>query len=304
MGPPELASGRRLFTKREETLKAESPSPAGNLLFFFGVAFLFSWLVWLIGILASNGRLALPLPNPALVLIGAHGPLVAALSLSYREGGWTAVKALLRAGFAVRIKPVWWASILLLPVLLCGLAVWANVARSDFQLDRTLLDQPWMIVPTFLLAFFLLGSFQEEFGWRGYALPRMLARWNPLIASLILGAVWGVWHLPLFLISGASQSYMSFGVFFSMTLALGVLFTWFYLRTGRNLFSALLLHTAINSSLSIFPPLEQRAGGNQMALTYLMLGYLLVALVVVIGDRSLWLRGPQTAAPEGGIEGR
>ena len=127
-----------------------------------------------------------------------------------------------------------------------------------------------MILPTFLFMFFLGGSVQEEFGWRGYALPRLLKIWNPLVSSLVLGVVWGVWHLPLFYISGTSQFYMPFGIFFLLTPLFSLVNTWVYLRTGRNLFSALLLHTAINTSLSLFPPFEPVIGGNQLSLTYLL----------------------------------
>lgn len=260
------------------------------LLIYFILTFIFSWMFWLIGILASYDQITIPLPNLVFVVIGAHGPLVAAFGLTYKNEGRKAVKNLLFSGFNMRMKPVWWVVILLLPFLLSGLTVWINVVQSDFQQDRTLISQPVLIFSTFLMMFFLGGSFQEEFGWRGYALPKLLQKWNPLIASLLLGAIWGLWHLPLFYISGTSQVFMSFGVFFLLTIAFSVMFTWFYLKTYSNLFGALLFHTAINTALSVFPPVEQIIGGNQMAFTYLMIAYVFVALIIVVFDRPLWFR--------------
>ncbi|MGC9356252.1 MAG: CPBP family intramembrane glutamic endopeptidase [Anaerolineae bacterium] len=267
--------------------QTKSPSK-GSLLGYFILAFGFSWFFWLFGVLASQGVLSLPFPNLVVVVIGAHGPLVASLILTYREEGWAAVKNLLRSGFRLRMGLIWWLVSLVIPLVLTGLAMWINLSLSDFQPDLTLLSQPLLILPTYLFMFFLGGSVQEEFGWRGYALPRLLERWNPLIATLVLGLIWGVWHLPLFYISGVSQAFMPFGVFWALGVAFSIPITWVFLRTERNLFSALLFHTAINASLSVFPPIEQEVGGNQMALTYMLIGYVLVDLVIVLADRTLW----------------
>jgi len=261
-----------------------------SLIWFFVLAFGFSWLFWLWPVLASRGVLSLPIPNMGWVLIGAHGPLFASVVLTSRSGGWAAVKKLIRSGFDLRMKLGWWLAIILIPFALAGIAVWVNVALNGFQLDTTLLSQPVMIVPTFLFMFFLGGSFQEEFGWRGYALPRLLSTLNPLMAGLVLGIIWGVWHLPLFYISGASQSFMPFGIFLLLAVFFSIVFTWVFLRTSRNLFGALLLHTAINTSLSLFPPIEARIGGNQMALTFLMIAYLCVSGLLVIKEPAFWMK--------------
>lgn len=263
-------------------------SSAGNLVWFFALAFGFSWLFWSLPVLSSLGLFSLPIPNMLWVVIGAHGPLFASVVLTFRPGGWMAVKRLIRSGFDVRMALGWWLAIIFMPFILTGIAVWVNVALNDYQPDTTMLSRPLMIVPTFLIMFFLGGAFQEEFGWRGYALPRLLALSNPLAASLLLGVIWGLWHLPLFHISGVSQSFMPFGVFLLLAIALSIVFTWFFLGTNCNLFSALLFHTAINTSLSLFPPIEQKVGGNQMALTYLMIAFICVSGLMVAGDFAFW----------------
>ena len=269
-------------------MKNQKPSSNQSLLSFFILAFGFSWLAWLPAVLSTLGLFSLSIPNTVWVIIGAHGPLVSSLILTYKSGGWPAVKHLIRSGFDLRMALRWWLAILAIPVVLAGLAIWVNVSLNGFQPDTSLLSQPLLIVPTFLVMFFLGGSFQEEFGWRGYALPRMFEKWNPLTASLILGLIWGVWHFPLFHISGVSQSFMSFGIFLLLTTAFSVLFTWFFLKTDQNLFSALLFHTAINTSFSLFPPIEQKIGGNQTAFTYLMIAYILVSVLVIFKETALW----------------
>ena len=90
------------------------------------------------------------------------------------------------------------------------------------------------------------GPLGEEFGWRGFALPRLLGHWRPLAAALILGAIWWAWHLPTFFISTMSQSELSIPVFLVNSLALSVIMTWLYQRTGGDLLLMILVHVAAN----------------------------------------------------------
>ena len=266
----------------------DKQSAISNLAAFFILTFAFTWFFWLFGVLSSLGIITFSVPNLIWVVIGAHGPLVVSFWLTYKMSGLPAVKKLLLSGFQLRMKLVWWFVILAVPFILAGLSFWINMARGDFAPDTTLLAQPLLIIPNFLFMFFLGGSFQEEFGWRGFALPRLLALQTPFTASLILGVIWGFWHLPLFYIGGLGQAYMSFGLFLPLTLAFSIFFTWIYIRTDFNLFSALLLHTALNTSLALFPPIEQVAGGSQTPFVHLMLLYLVAALVLIIRERQFW----------------
>ncbi|BFN38033.1 CPBP family intramembrane glutamic endopeptidase [Fidelibacter multiformis] len=268
-------------------------NPKQTLIPFFIITFLFSWFFWLIAVLASFDFFTLPINKIIFVGIGAHGPLVSALWLTGRKDGWTGIKRLIRSGFDLRLSLYHWLLILLLPIVLAGLAVRLNMYMSPFHPDVTLLNNPLFILPVFLFMFFLGGSVQEEFGWRGFALPRLLKKWNPLWAALFLGLIWGVWHFPLFYISTLSQSYMNFGLFILLTLCFSLLMTHLYLQSDKNLFTALLFHTAVNTSLSLFPPIEQKAGGNQHAFTLMTLFYILVTAVVIIKERKTFFKAKE-----------
>jgi membrane protease YdiL (CAAX protease family) len=76
-----------------------------------------------------------------------------------------------------------------------------------------------------LVGVLFIGPVAEEFGWRGVALPLLQRRFAPLWASLILGAIWGLWHLPAFLLGGTPQSAWAFGPYVLGVLALGVIVT-------------------------------------------------------------------------------
>ena len=85
-----------------------------------------------------------------------------------------------------------------------------------------------------------------DVGWRGFALPRLLRRWPPLAAALILGAIWWAWHLPTFFIQALSQSQLSIPLFLVNSLALSILMTGLHLRTGGDLLMMILVHLMAN----------------------------------------------------------
>jgi membrane protease YdiL (CAAX protease family) len=97
----------------------------------------------------------------------------------------------------------------------------------------------------------MLGQSGEEVGWRGYALPRLAELYGLRLASLILGVVWAVWHLPLFFVRGADTYGQSFFIWAMGVTALSVTFAWLYANTNGSLLLTMLLHSAINQSLGI-----------------------------------------------------
>ena len=110
---------------------------------------------------------------------------------------------------------------------------------------------------------FLIGSFGlvrslssalgEEIGWRGYALPRLGARLRLGWASIILGAIWASWHLPLFFLPDSDTYHQSFIVYITQVTAISVAMAWLWERTGRSLLLIMLMHAAINNTQDIIP---------------------------------------------------
>ncbi len=105
----------------------------------------------------------------------------------------------------------------------------------------------WIILVSFSHNLLLGGSLGEEVGWRGFLLPQLLRRNSPLTASLILGVVWALWHLPIDIYAGyLLEGFGAIVIRTTTLLPLSILFTWFYLKTDGNLLIALFLHTSIN----------------------------------------------------------
>lgn len=174
-----------------------------HLVRFFGITFAFSWFLWTPSVLKSNGFPDLPDIAKLPGTFATFGPAIAAFWLTWRQSGKEGAKKLWLRGWRLNFQKKW-----LIPALLFGPIVALLTAALVLLLGGeipwgTILPSPF-IAPIFLLIFITQGL-PEEYGWRGYALDPLQSRFSALTASLILGAIWALWHLPLFFIEGTTQ---------------------------------------------------------------------------------------------------
>ena len=159
------------------------------LIVFFVLAYVFSWWPWPLYALGLS-------PSPII----AFGPFLAAILVLALTTGKGGVVTLLRRMVRWRVRPVWYAVALLLPVAISGGAALLNVVVLGASAPSPAELGAWSgLVPTFFLLLLVpgIGGAWEEPGWRGYALPKLQGGHSALLASLILGVVWAFWHLPL-----------------------------------------------------------------------------------------------------------
>jgi uncharacterized protein len=129
----------------------------------------------------------------------------------------------------------------------------------------------------------ILFTFGEEYGWRGYLLPRLLPL-GEIRASVLLGVIWGVWHLPL-LLAGLNYPgvnvWLAIIVFTFVTVALSFTYTWFYVASGGSVLVAAVYHASTNQFSDTFwaPPLL--SGANPFA-SSLISAILIMTLVVAV----------------------
>ncbi|WP_193310413.1 CPBP family intramembrane glutamic endopeptidase [Halorubrum halophilum] len=257
-------------------------APPAILIQFFGLTFLLSWGAFLPVVF---GLVPVASATP-LVIASIFGPTIAALVLTWRADGSTGLQRLLARLVRVRV-PIRWFVAALLPVGLGLLGWWVLYLTAgagplgQFGGDLGRLPTP-IIVALFLVSSLGSGALAEELGWRGYALPRLQARFDALGASLLLGAVWAVWHLPVFLLTDAGTT-LPFGWYLPRLLALSVLLTWVFDHTRGSVLHAVLLHAAVNGteafvSASLDTPLLELRYGQ--AMTLLTVAAALVVIVV------------------------
>ena len=142
----------------------------------------------------------------------------------------------------------------------------------------------------------------EEIGWRGYALPRLQARRSALSASLIIGPIWALWHLPLWLTGAPGRTPILYAAFVVSAFALSVLLTWVYNSTGGSLLLVVLLHATINLPIRL---LYDSLGSRVTVPVLLYFGLTVVAAIVVVivaGPKHLSRKHRKQEEEEGAAE--
>ena len=203
---------------RTGTLASRHP-----LIFYFALTYSISWPLWLLSRL-TGGTL-----GTLLLVTGGFGPAIAAAVTLRRSGGSLSDWA--RRIVRWRVPVVYYAYALALPPLIMvvlNLGLTALGVQPDWS---AIAGRMPAYLQTFLLTALVFGG-QEEPGWRGFALPRLQQQHSPLVATLILGLAWGVWHIPLYGLAG-----------FVVPLVLAFFYTWLYNKTGSVLL-CILLHAS------------------------------------------------------------
>jgi len=201
------------------------------------------------------------------------------------------IRALLHTLTTWRVPPIWYGAALLLPVIIsaAGIALMTMLGPPLPTFPRTepvraLLP---LLMTTFVATLLYGGPLGEEVGWRGFALPRLQMRHSPLVASLLLSVVWGLWHVPLHL-QGVYHGIFPDGLpgillRIVTTIPTTVLFTWCFNRTRGNLWLVVLLHTAVNNTAGFWLPVTVGM--------YAAMGIMTVTLIIT--DRMWRMRAPE-----------
>jgi membrane protease YdiL (CAAX protease family) len=218
---------------------------------FLSGTFAITWIAWLSADALSPGEAAHG-ASGVLFYLGVFAPGIVALGMTWRAGGREAAGALLGRLFQWQVGIRWFAFALgyMAAVKLVAAVLHRLVAGEWPRFG----EQP--VILMFLAAVFStmsLGQAGEELGWRGYALPRLAARFGLGRASVLLGVIWAVWHLPLFFIAGTGTTDQSFPIYLLQVTALSVAIAWVYHNTGGSLLVTMLLHAAINNTKDIVP---------------------------------------------------
>ncbi len=274
-------------SRAEPVLPGDPTRAAAPLLAFFALAFSWSWACWL---LAPWLKADFPVAATVLSVAGGFGPSLAAVLLVARGHGRAGLRRwLLRCvavpGSANGVAPGWrWVVLAcLFPPVLMGLAAAAHLALGGTLPPSPAAGHLGLAAVNFLLIFLLGGPLGEEFGWRGYALPALQACWGWRIASLLLGVVWAVWHLPLFYSAGMVQSHLPMGLYALSAIASSVLFAWLFNCGQGSIVPVLVLHTAVNAWSLIIPVMVLPDGSNLRPFQIVVGLLALTAVALLIG---------------------
>jgi membrane protease YdiL (CAAX protease family) len=239
---------------------------------FFLLTFAYSWVIWIPSVLDGIG-IDLPFSvtgySTLVVIIGAFAPMMAAITLVIRKEGWKGPKAFLGQALDFHIKPVYIILALTLPVLIhviahylapaFGLAVAKTLFPTEISVAPIVLAIPYFIL------MLIIGGGQEEFGWRGYAQEPLQRKIGVIPASLVIGVIWGIWHLPLWFMAGDLHSAYSFLAFVMMTTSISIMYAWLYNSSGKKLIVVMFFHAMNNTAAPLLPFLHGIEGKPESA---------------------------------------
>lgn len=221
--------------------------PSRTIAPFFLIAFGLAWgiiaafLLFTEQIVALTGEISASHP---LFILAVYAPAIAAFLLVWRHTGLGGLGRFLSRLTLWRVPWPWYALLLIgIPlVYAAGAAVKGNLWNAPF---------PFASFAEMLaaMAFMMVLGPIEEFGWRGLALPILQRRMAPLWAGIVLGAIWGAWHLPAFFLSGTPQSAWGFTPFLVGSICVSVILTPLFNVSRGSILLAMLFHFQLNNPL-------------------------------------------------------
>lgn len=252
-----------------------------------------TWAPWLLLLVTTGDPLA-NTTSTVLWVAGGYGPAIAAVLSAGLLEGRAGLRGLWDRVRRWRVGRWYLTLVLPLPVALVAVLVVVDVGPASLDIAGR---EHWMLLPVMLLGGILAGGF-EEVGWRGYLLERLQPSLGPVVASVVIGLVWALWHAPLFWMDSVSQASFSPVWFTLHAVTLSLVLTWLYNGSGRSVLLAVLFHGAVNGTY------EAIIGGVapdtlDVFLAPAALAYALIAAVVLLrpsrraSEKGRW---DQTAA--------
>jgi membrane protease YdiL (CAAX protease family) len=250
-----------------------------TLVTFFGLTFAATWTCFMAAAnVADPQSLDLSFAfRGFLFLLGVFAPSYVAVFLTIRSEGRAGTEAFIKR--LLRLSPgVHW--------YVFAIGFTATVKLTAAMIHRGIVGSwppfgtdPWFVMLAgTLVSAAALGQAGEEVGWRGFALPKLVDRFGLPRASLFLGVIWAVWHLPLFFIDGTSTTGQSFPLYLLQVTALSVIMAWLYAKSGPGLWPVMLFHAAVNNTKDIVPS-AVRGATDPFALSTSAVAWTTVALL-------------------------
>lgn len=252
---------------------------------YFAMAFAISWTGALIVVAPKliQGRSVSKMDGLLMFPVMLLGPSLSGIILARIVDGKSGLRDLFSRMRRVQLPPRWYAALLIPPVLCLTVL---------FSL-KTFISPVFAPNNFFIGIFFgFAAGFFEEIGWMGYAFPKMCQKLNPLASSILLGVLWGVWHLPVVDYLGAATPHAAYWLpfflaFIAAMTAVRVLIGWMYINT-QSVALAQLMHIISTGTLVMFsPPRVTAAQETAWYAVYACALWVTVAIIAMVYGRSL-----------------
>jgi membrane protease YdiL (CAAX protease family) len=265
--PVPASSGGRAFVTRHP------------LSCYFALAYVLSWSYWVP--LALSGKVVIVGDGSPTHFPGLLGPLIASFAVTGITRGREGYRSLFASMVRWRVGSRWYAAVAaplaFYAVTLVALAAAGKGWPTASELSRYSGLPDVGVLWVFLIALAVNG-FGEEAGWRGFALPQLQRRHQPLVASLMLSAGWALWHLPLFFVLDSFRGFTPVtlpGFVLGITCG-AIILTWVYNGTGGSVLLVALWHITYNMTSA-----TEAAKGTVAAVVSTFVMIWAIALVVL-----------------------
>lgn len=218
--------------------------------------------------------------NPSIIafllwFVMVFSPSISAAVITGINYGKQGLKELFSGFIRVKVSWVWYlAAIVLLfgpfiAIMLINCSNGASIFGSSPAASTFF---------AFFIYNFFSGPASEELGWRGFALPRMLKKFNAITATLLQGAIWVAWHIPLVLVPESSQTTAFWPVYITLILVVNIILNWLWVNAKGSLFITVLAHFSFNfGSVLVLSLLNMTS-----AMTYNIVGAVLGTLYLIL----------------------
>jgi membrane protease YdiL (CAAX protease family) len=231
------------------------------------------------------------LPPAELALLGlgveltAFAPSLAAILVAWLLPGAGGARALFRQLKVWRVRPIWYVIALLgpIPLLLTGNLIWVALGKPSVV---------WFTVPgsvAFSIGAVIAGSLGEEFGWRGFAQPRLQQRVGALWAAIVIGILWSTWHLWPLVAPGGTKLFLTSDVVQTYVRLVGtaVIYAWIYNSTGGSLLAVMVAHAGHNIGTSFIPDPSNDPNHLKPLIDAVLYAVVAIAVIVATNRRTL-----------------
>jgi hypothetical protein len=223
--------------------------------------------------------------------LGALSAGLAGIVLAAIEGRKGDVRELLGRFLIWRVGIQWWAFALLGTIVPAVAGLYLFNLLGGPAVDWSGLKPLYTVVPMIIILTILAGV-GEEFGWRGFALPRLQARHNALVSSLIVGLIWGTWHIPLFFTPGTVQSewraeagliipVLGYTLF---CMAWAIQYTWVFNNTKGSVLLAAVIHGAGNAFMGSY--IDVYRGHFWGIVTFMVVSWIVSGIIILLAGAT------------------
>jgi len=219
------------------------------LVIFFLLSYILAWGLMGLFIAQNKGWISPDIPFEPFLILGSWFPNISAfLVIAFvlkRKGG---IRQLLKGWLKFKV-PVFWYLVAISPVVFAVLSMFIYKLLYGVNPVSEIVFDPMSMLALLIIST-ITGATGEELGWRGFALPRLQMRMNALNASLVLGVIWTMWHLPLWF-AGLGYEKIPFAAYAILVMSYTVLITWACNNSRGSMVIVTLFHLMMNVAMNI-----------------------------------------------------